>query len=262
MVKAKKSLGQHFLTNTHTAQSIVDAASPQAQSIIEIGPGPGILTDRLLTRNAALTFVEKDDAFAEDLTNATANMENVKVVHDDFLKLDLSKLTSDPNTTLIGNFPYNISSQIIFRMVEYKHLFSEMIGMFQLEMAKRVVAAPGSKDYGVISVLSQTAYTGKIIIHVSPGQFNPPPRVNSAVIKLVRRENYTLPCSEKWLRKVVKSAFGQRRKMLRNSLKGYIPQELLTTDELFTKRPEQLSLDLFYELARIAEEHYNSNEEI
>jgi len=262
MVKAKKSLGQHFLKNSHTAQSIVDAVNPLAKSIIEIGPGPGILTDLLLTRDAALTFVEKDDMFAEKLANSTADMDNVKVVHADFLKLDLSDLTSDPDTSLVGNFPYNISSQIVFRMVEYKHLFSELIGMFQLEMAKRVVASPGSKDYGVISVLTQTAYTGQIIIHVEPGQFHPPPRVNSAVIKLVRREDYTLPCSEKWLRKVVKSAFGQRRKMLRNTLKGYIPHELLIEDKLFTKRPEQLSLDLFYELARIAEDHYNSNDEI
>lgn len=262
MVRAKKSLGQHFLTNVHTAQSIVDAVNPSAKSIIEIGPGPGILTERLLTREAALTFVEKDDVFAEDLANSTANMDNVTVVNEDFLKLDLSKLTSDPNTSLVGNFPYNISSQIVFRMLEYKHLFSELIGMFQLEMAKRVVATPGSKDYGIISVLSQTAYTGEIIIHVSPRQFNPPPRVNSAVIKLVRRADYTLPCSEMWLRKVVKSAFGQRRKMLRNTLKGYIPQELLTEDKLFTKRPEQLSLDLFYELARISEDYYNSNDEI
>jgi 16S rRNA (adenine1518-N6/adenine1519-N6)-dimethyltransferase len=262
MVKAKKSLGQHFLTNTHTAQSIVDAIDRSAKSIIEIGPGPGILTEKLLKRDAALTFVEKDDSFAEELADNTAHLENVSVVHDDFLKLDLSTLTSNPHTSLVGNFPYNISSQIVFRMVEYKHLFSELIGMFQLEMAQRIVASPGSKNYGVISVLTQTAYTGKIIIRVSPGQFNPPPRVNSAVIKLVRRENYTLPCNEKWLRKVVKSAFGQRRKMLRNTLKGYIPEELLTQDDLFTKRPEQLSLELFYELARIAEEHYKSNDEI
>jgi len=262
MVKAKKSLGQHFLTNGHTAQSIVDAINPSANSVIEIGPGPGILTEHLLTRNAALTFVEKDDVFAEKLANDTAHMKNVTVVHEDFLKLELSKITSDPNTSLVGNFPYNISSQIVFRMVEYKHLFNELVGMFQLEMAKRIVASPGSKDYGVISVLTQTAYTGKIIIRVDPGQFKPPPRVNSAVIKLVRREDFTLPCSEKWLRKVVKSAFGQRRKMLRNTLKGYIPQELLTEDVLFTNRPEQLSLDVFYELARIAEDHYNSNEEI
>ena len=201
MVRAKKSLGQHFLTNAHTAQSIVDAVDASAKSIIEIGPGPGILTERLLTRDAELTFVEKDDVFAEELAHSTAEMENVKVVHEDFLKLDLSALTSDPNTSLVGNFPYNISSQIVFRMIEYKHLFSELIGMFQLEMAKRIVAAPGSKDYCVISVLTQTAYTGKIIIHVAPGQFNPPPRVNSAVIKLVRREDYTLPCSEQWFGK-------------------------------------------------------------
>ena len=262
MVKAKKSLGQHFLTNTHTAQSIVDAVDKSAKSIIEIGPGPGILTERLLKRDAQLTFVEKDDVFAAELANITTQNANVTVVNADFLKLDLNELTTDPNTSLVGNFPYNISSQIVFRMIEYKHLFSEMIGMFQLEMAKRIIASPGSKDYGVISVLTQTAYTGSIIIRVAPGQFNPPPRVNSAVIKLVRKSDYTLPCSEKWLRKVVKSAFGQRRKMLRNTLKGYIPTELLTSDELFTKRPEQLSLELFYELARIAEEFYNSNDEL
>ncbi len=262
MVKAKKSLGQHFLKNTHTADSIVGAISGSAKTIIEIGPGPGILTDRLLVRDAALTFVEKDDVFAAKLASRTAQMKNVIVVNDDFLKLDLSQLTSDLSTSLVGNFPYNISSQIVFRMIEYKHLFNELIGMFQLEMAKRIVATPGSKDYGVIAVLTQTAYTGEIFIRVGPEQFSPPPRVNSAVIKLVRRDDYSLPCSEKWLRKVVKSAFGQRRKMLRNTLKGYIPHELLVNDELFTKRPEQLSLELFYELARIAKEFYESNEEI
>jgi 16S rRNA (adenine1518-N6/adenine1519-N6)-dimethyltransferase len=262
MVKAKKSLGQHFLTNVHTAQQIVDAVDSSAKTIIEIGPGPGILTDRLLKRDAELIFVEKDDAFAAKLAASTEKKENVTVVHEDFLKLDLSLLTSNPNTSIMGNFPYNISSQIVFRMVEYKHLFSELIGMFQLEMAKRIVASPGTKDYGVISVLTQTAYTGSIIIHVGPDEFMPPPRVNSAVIKLVRHDDFSMPCSEKWLRKVVKSAFGQRRKMLRNTLKGYIPQELLITDPLFTKRPEQLTVEVFYELARIAEEHYHSNEEI
>lgn len=237
-----------------TADGIVDAVNHSAKTIIEIGPGPGVLTERILRRDANITFVEKDDLFAAQLEETTALLKNVTVFNADFLKLDLSELTSDPNTSIVGNFPYNISSQIVFRMLEYKHLFSEMVGMFQLEMAKRIVASPGNKDFGIISVLTQTAYTGEIIIRVPPSDFSPPPRVNSAVIKLRRRDNLDMPCDEKWLRKVVKSAFGQRRKMLRNTLKGYISPEEMAKHDIFTKRPEQLSLETFYELANIAKE--------
>lgn len=253
-MKAKKSLGQHFLTNKVTAQRIVEAVSAEAQTIIEVGPGPRVLTDFLLLRKAGLTFIEKDDRFASELADITSGMSNVTVVHDDFLKVKLSEITQDRQTSIVGNFPYNISSQIVFRMLENRQLFAEMVGMFQLEMAKRIVASPGSKDFGVISVLTQASYTGKIIMHIAPGQFNPPPKVKSAVIHLTRRENYEPPCDMRWLRKVVKSAFNQRRKMLRNSLKLYFEAELIAGMPIFTQRPEQLQLEDFYSLANLAEE--------
>ena len=253
MTRAKKSLGQHFLTNTHTAERIVQAINADAGTIIEVGPGPGVLTDLILHRQAQLTFIEKDDRFAGDLSERVANMDNARVVHQDFLKVDLAELTSDPNTSLVGNFPYNISSQIVFRMLEYRNLFAEMIGMFQLEMARRIVAGPGSKDYSVISVLTQASYTGKIIIHVAPGQFSPPPKVKSAVIKLERKADYDPPCDMNWLRKVVKAAFNQRRKMLRNSLKAYFSGDPVIDSKLFNRRPEQVALEEFYDLANQAE---------
>lgn len=259
MTKAKKSLGQHFLNNPHTAERIANAISPEAKSIIEVGPGPGILTDHILRREGNLTFIEKDDRFARELEAATREKENVHVIHEDFLEVDLASVSSDPNTALVGNFPYNISSQIVFRMLEYRHLFSEMVGMFQLEMAKRIVSAPHSKDFSVISVLTQTSYEGRILFHVAPGQFSPPPKVTSAVIRLERKENYDPPCDEAWLRRITKAAFNQRRKMLRNSLKPFFSGSEVLNTEMFTKRPEQLGVESFFELADLAEKHSNAD---
>ena len=258
MTRAKKSLGQHFLTNQHTAERIVDAVNHDSETIIEVGPGPGVLTDIILQRDADLTFIEKDDRFASELSNKLKDYPNARVVHEDFLKVDLAMLTSDTNTSLVGNFPYNISSQIVFRMLDARHLISEMVGMFQLEMAQRIVAKPGSKDYSVISVLTQASYTGQIILHVSPGQFSPPPKVRSAVIKLERKENYDPPCDMHWLRKVVKAAFNQRRKMLRNSLKAYFIDQPILDSDFFKKRPERVELEEFYYLANQAEQLHQS----
>lgn len=251
MAKTKKSLGQHFLTNTATADRIVASVNKEAKTIIEVGPGPGILTDRLAILPAQLTCIEKDDALAANISRAYSD-QNVRVVNEDFLRTDLRSLTNDPMTSLVGNFPYNISSQIVFKMLEEKDLFSEMIGMFQFEMARRIVAGPGSKEYGVISVLTQAYYDGELLFQVKPGQFSPPPKVMSAVIRLTRRDGFELPCSEKWLRLVVKRAFGQRRKMLRNTLKGVVSIEAIDPD-LLQKRPEQLTLETFCALANAAE---------
>lgn len=259
MTKAKKSLGQHFLNNPRTAERIAEAISPDARTIIEVGPGPGILTEHILERDGDLFFIEKDDRFAHELEAKTQADANVHVIHDDFLKVDLASLTKDPNTSLVGNFPYNISSQIVFRMLEHKDLFSEMVGMFQLEMAKRIVSPPRSKDFSVISVLTQASYTGRILFHVSPGQFNPPPKVTSAVIRLERRDAYHPPCDEAWLRRIVKAAFNQRRKMLRNSLKPFFSGNDILNSDLFTKRPEQLEVESFFELADLAEKHSNAD---
>ncbi len=259
MAKTKKSLGQHFLTNPATADRIVGSISREARTILEVGPGPGILTERLARLDAKLICVEKDDHLSIRISEEYAG-EGVIVVNEDFLKVDLRQLTSDPNTSLVGNFPYNISSQIVFRMLENKDLFAEMVGMFQLEMARRIVAPPGNKEYGVISVLTQSYYDGELLFQVKPGQFNPPPKVMSAVIRLERKADLDLPCSEKWLRTVVKRAFGQRRKMIRNTLKGLIPLESLDA-ELLQQRPEQLPLETFYSLAVAAENHARSQQD-
>lgn len=252
MARTKKSLGQHFLTSTITADRIVDNVSHTAKTIIEVGPGPGILTDRLVIRGVSLVCIEKDDALAASLEERYRNQNHVRIINIDFLKTDLTTLTHDPDTSLVGNFPYNISSQIVFKMLESTELFCEMIGMFQLEMAQRIVASPGSKDYGVISVLTQSKYDGELLFQVKPGQFNPPPKVKSAVIKLTRKEDFILPCSEKWLRTVVKTSFNQRRKMLRNTLKGLIDFDQIDAS-LLQQRPEQLPLETFYTLASAAE---------
>lgn len=257
MTRTKKSLGQHFLTNQATADKIVNSVSHDAKTIIEVGPGPGILTDRLVERDAHLICIEKDDTLAESLRTTYGTRDNVSIIHADFLKVNLAEVTTDLQTSLVGNFPYNISSQIVFRILELPDLFSEMVGMFQLEMARRVVASPGNKDYGVISVLAQSRYDAKLLFQVSPGQFKPPPKVKSAVIRLTRKADYALPCSEKWLRTVVKTSFGQRRKMLRNTLKPLLPGEVLK-EELYLMRPEQLRLESFFDIANIAEEYSQS----
>ena len=250
-MRAKKSLGQHFLTNPRTAERIVEAINPRARTIIEVGPGKGILTNILAEKDADIVLVEKDDALAAALKSKYAHSPRVTVVHNDVLKTDFSQYTSDPDTTLIGNFPYNISSQIVFKCLEQKELIAEMVGMFQLEMAQRVVAPPGSKAYGVISVLTKTSYDGQLLFNVGPGQFSPPPKVNSAVIRLQRTKDSNLPCDYKVLRKVVKAAFLQRRKMLRNTLKPFLDEDVLKNDTLFTMRPEQLTLEDFCTISNL-----------
>ena len=248
-MRAKKSLGQHFLTSPRTAERIARAVDPSAQTIVEIGPGKGILTQYLADRPGRLILVEKDDDLASGMIAEYADRDNISVVHDDVLRVDFRLLTTDPMTSLVGNFPYNISSQIVFQMLDHQFLFARIVGMFQLEMAQRIIAGPGSKAYGVISVLTQTAYTGELLFQVSPGQFNPPPKVKSAVIRLRRKEGFVLPCDYKTLRTVVKMVFQQRRKMLRNTLKPLLPDDILQGSQLFTRRPEQLSLEEFYNIA-------------
>lgn len=185
-----------------------------------------------------------------------------QVIFLDFLKLDLSKVFDGEPFYLTGNYPYNISSQIIFKMLKHKELIPEMVGMFQKEVADRIIAPHGSKTYGVVSVLTQAFYTGEMFMKVSPGSFSPPPKVNSAVIRLTRKENFELPCSEKLLRAVVKTAFGQRRKMMRNTLKSIINDKDLLNSSFFTQRPEQLSVTDFITLTCIIEKRKEELDEI
>ena len=261
VLRAKKSFGQHFLINQHAAQQIVDALDlgNGVSNVLEIGPGKGVLTHLLLEKDINLKVVEADRDMVSHLSQSLSMAEE-DIIFLDFLKLKLSKVFEETPFLMIGNYPYNISSQIVFKMLKYKELIPQMVGMFQREVAERIVAPHGSKTYGVISVLVQAYYTGKIILKVSPGSFSPPPKVQSAVIKLTRKENLDLGCDEKLFRRVVKASFNQRRKMLRNSLKPLISDSSLFGNKIFNQRPEQLSLEQFIELTTLIEENTETHE--
>lgn len=252
-MRAKKSYGQHFLTNEHYAKSIAESLqlTEQYDHVLEVGPGQGMLTKHLLDRTDAfeLTVSEADKDMVAYLEEHYPQLSD-RIVAGDFLKARLRKLFDGKPFGLIGNYPYNISSQILFKMLDNYDLIPEMSGMFQKEVADRVVASSGSKTYGVVGVLVQARYTGKVILNVGPGNFNPPPRVESAVIRLVRREVPLVP-DEHWgrFKHIVKSAFGMRRKMLRNSLKSAFSKDLIKDDAFFQRRPEQVTLEDFVELA-------------
>jgi 16S rRNA (adenine1518-N6/adenine1519-N6)-dimethyltransferase len=248
-MKAKKSFGQHFLVNESIAENIANSLemASEIKNILEIGPGKGVLTKYLAKQDTNLKVVEADQDMVHFLTSNKILAED-QIIFLDFLKLNMHKVFDGEPFLMIGNYPYNISSQILFKMVNTKELVPEMVGMFQKEVADRVVAPPGSKTYGVISVLVQAYYEGKTIIDVAPNSFSPPPKVQSSVIRLVRKENYTLPCDDRLFRNVVKTAFNQRRKMLRNTLKPLFKEESLMEDPYFTQRPEQLSVQDFVDI--------------
>ena len=249
MIRAKKSLGQHFLHAVEYAKRIAAALNEANRYVVEVGPGLGVLTQFLTGRFEKLLLIEKDAHLAQLLTVQYRDDTGVDVREADFLTFNLSEYWDGKQFSIVGNFPYNISSQIVFRMLEYRDQVPELVGMFQYEMAKRLLSGPGSKDYGIISVLTAVAYEGQQLFRVPPGAFNPPPRVESAVIRLTRKKNYALPCAYDSLRIVVRVAFNQRRKMLRNSLKSLFPEEAFLKDDLFTRRPEQLTLNEFIDLA-------------
>lgn len=250
-MRAKKSYGQHFLTNEHYARQIAHAMAltDQYDHVLEVGPGQGMLTKHLLERKDVfeLTVNEADKDMIAYLEEHYPEIRE-RIVAGDFLKTKLGELFNNKPFGLIGNYPYNISSQILIKMLDNYQQIPEMVGMFQKEVADRVIAGNGSKTYGVIGVLVQCRYIPSLVINVSPGNFNPPPRVESAVIRLVRRDEPLVP-DELWgrFKHIVKSAFGMRRKMLRNSLKSAFQDETLT-DEFFQRRPEQVSLEDFVRL--------------
>lgn len=252
-MRAKKSYGQHFLTNEDMSSRIAGSLSMEGyQKVLEVGPGKGMLTKYLLERNMDLLVVEADRDMVSFLEQNYAQLKE-RIIPADFLKLDLNQFYKDTSFGLIGNFPYNISSQILFKMVEYRDQIPEMVGMFQKEVAERVVAPSGNKTYGVISVLIQAYYDGEYLFTVKPESFSPPPKVQSAVIRLTRKTDFKLDCDEKLFRKVVKQAFSQRRKMLRNTMKIYLSGSPLLEDEFFTKRPEKLDLEDFVQLTKWVE---------
>ena len=260
-MRAKKSFGQHFLVNENIAQKIVTALSDEdGLPVLEIGPGKGVLTKWLLERYTDFKVVEADRDMVAYLENHYPELQE-RIIFLDFLKLNLGKVFDGKSFKLIGNYPYNISSQIVMKMVKYHELIPEMVGMFQKEVAERIISPHGSKVYGAISVLVQAFYEGKMVVKVSPGSFNPPPKVDSAVIRLTRREVPLIGDNHQLFRSVVKVSFNQRRKMLRNSLKSVVREPSLLEDSLMTSRPEQLSVEEFARLTAIIEEsnqHYDA----
>ena len=248
-VTPKKSLGQHFLNDISIAKKIVESLSP-CQNILEIGPGTGILTQFLLKKNNNLKLVEIDNESVNFLILELKINKSI-IYNQDFLNLDLSKIFENNNFSVIGNFPYNISSQIVFKIIENRKLIPEMCGMFQYEVAERICENEGSKKYGIISVITQAFYETKLLFEVPNNFFSPPPKVNSAIILLKRKKNLKIDCDEKLFFKIVKLSFQQRRKTLRNSLKQINLSDNLREHIIFDKRPEQLSVDQFVDLTNL-----------
>lgn len=250
-VKAKKHLGQHFLNDENIARKIADTLSLNGyQKVLEIGPGMGVLTKYLLEKPIETYVIEIDSESVEYLKSHYLKLSD-KIISKDFLKYDLKEVFGEEPFAIIGNFPYNISSQIVFKMLEIRNQVPEFSGMFQKEVAERICEKKGSKTYGILSVLVQAFYEAEYLFTVSENVFTPPPKVKSGVLKLTRKENYHLPCNEKLFFNVVKTAFNQRRKTLRNSLKPIgIPEEK-KDNKIFDLRPEQLSVEDFIEITKM-----------
>ncbi|MDB2354862.1 16S rRNA (adenine(1518)-N(6)/adenine(1519)-N(6))-dimethyltransferase RsmA [Flavobacteriaceae bacterium] len=243
-VKPKKYLGQHFLNDENIARKVVDSLSLcNYLNVLEIGPGTGVLTKYLIKKNINLKLIEIDNESVEFLKSELFIDPSI-ILEYDFLKLDLSNVFSE-NFAIIGNFPYNISTQIIFKVLENKNNIPELIGMFQKEVAERICEKKGSKKYGILSVLTQAYFDTQYLFSVPASVFTPPPKVISAVIRLVRKEQININYNEKLFFKVVKLSFQQRRKTLRNSLKSFNLSDILREDAIFDLRPEQLSVKDF-----------------
>jgi len=249
-IRPKKKLGQHFLTDLNIAQKIADLLQfEQYQNLLEIGPGTGVLTQFLVSETTALHLVEIDEESILFLEK-TYTEEQLNLIKGDFLKLDLNSIFGSDDFAIIGNFPYNISSQIVFKVLENKSQIPFFAGMFQKEVAERICEPPGSKKYGILSVLAQLYYETEYLFTVPPGVFNPPPKVDSAVIQMTRKKEFNLGCNEALLKKIVKLSFQQRRKTLRNSLKTLNLPDNLREDSIFDLRPEKLSGDDFIQLTK------------
>lgn len=260
-VRAKKALGQHFLTDLSVASRIADTLDMpdsgmlRSIPILEIGPGMGVLTQFLIERNRPLKVVEIDNESVEYLHEYYPGLE---VVEGDFLKMDLKNLFAG-KFALIGNYPYNISSQIFFKMLEYKEQIPLCSGMLQREVAQRICAAPGSKVYGILSVLLQAWYDCEYLFTVDENVFSPPPKVKSGVIRLVRNNISNLGCDEALFKNIVKTTFGQRRKMLRSTLASIVgKQSRILTLDIMQKRPEQLSVQEFVDITKMVESEQNN----
>lgn len=254
-VRAKKALGQHFLNDLDIAKRIADTIEPSELPqgcktlgelpVLEVGPGMGVLSRFLLDAGREVKAIELDSESVEFLRKV---FPNLNVIEGDFLKMDLSSIYPG-QFVLIGNYPYNISSQIFFKVLDYKEKIPLVSGMLQKEVGQRICSKPGSKVYGILSVLLQAWYDCEYLFDVSPGVFNPPPKVTSGVIRLIRNGRKELGCDEKLFKTVVKTSFGQRRKTLRNSLSALIPMNSpLWNDPIMSRRPETLSVEEFVAL--------------
>jgi len=258
-VKTKKHFGQHFLKDENIAQKIANTLSYQTYSkVIEIGPGTGMLTKYLLQKPLETYLIEVDTEAVVYLQKHYPELSD-RIIANDFLKYDLSEIFKNQPFAIIGNFPYNISSQIVFKAIEYREYLVEFSGMFQKEVAERICEKKGSKIYGILSVLVQAFYQTEYLFTVSEKVFTPVPKVKSGVIRLTRKKNYKLSCNEKLFFSVVKNAFNQRRKTLRNSLKSFGIPDNEKQKNIFNLRPEQLSVDDFVEITEIMEKYKNAH---
>jgi 16S rRNA (adenine1518-N6/adenine1519-N6)-dimethyltransferase len=249
-VKAKKHLGQHFLKDESIAQAIANTLSLVGyDTVLEIGPGMGVLTKYLLQKDVETFVIEIDTESVAYLNENYPKLQD-KIISKDFLKYNLNETFQGKSLAIIGNFPYNISTQIVFRVLEYRSQIPEFAGMFQKEVAERICEKKGTKAYGILSVLAQAFYEADYLFTVDEHVFNPPPKVKSGVLRLRRKENFDLPCGEKLFFTVVKTAFQQRRKTLRNSLKSLNLPDSLREDIIFNLRPEQLSVADFIALTQ------------
>lgn len=253
LVRPKKALGQHFLVDLNIARNIVEALDKSHQLVIEVGAGMGVLTQYLIKEQLEKLQVVEIDTESVCYLKKKFPMLDGHLISGDFLKTKIDELAASNNASdvaVIGNFPYNISSQIFFQILKYRDLVSESVGMIQKEVAERIASAPGNKTYGILSVLLQAWYNIDYLFTVNENVFNPPPKVKSAVIRLKRNSVKKLDCDEKLFVNIVKQSFNQRRKTLRNSLRSLIPAEVIG-NEIFNKRPEQLSVKEFVELTNL-----------
>jgi 16S rRNA (adenine1518-N6/adenine1519-N6)-dimethyltransferase len=249
LVRAKKHLGQHFLTDKNIAQKTVESlrAGDKYRQVLEVGPGMGILSDFLLQKPEYEAFLIDIDTESYTFLQKKYPALGSRLINADFLELDFASLF-EPKMAIIGNFPYNISSQILFKILDNRERVVEVVGMFQKEVAERCASKPGSKEYGILSVFLQAYYKVEYLFTVKAGVFNPPPKVLSAVIRLTRNETETLGCDEKLFWQVVKAGFNQRRKTLRNALSSLINKEKMTENKTLDLRAERLSVADFVAL--------------
>lgn len=252
-IRAKKHLGQHFLVDENIARKIVESLSPSVGQLLEIGPGTGVLTKYLIQKTEFELKLTEIDRESVNYLYETFPVLHDKIISGDFLKLELSKIFSG-KFAIIGNFPYNISSQIFFKVLEHRDQVSEVVCMIQKEVAQRIASKPGKKGNGILSVLLQAYYNIDYLFTVNEHVFVPPPKVKSAVIKLTRNSTKKLDCDENIFKNIIKQSFNYRRKTLRNSLKSIIMDKEILANEIYDRRPETLSIEEFVSITKTLEQ--------